>query len=135
MCRDHSPERSGEIADKAALMKHEQMAFGMASDDRQTRAARGVQSLDIVQPRLLELHDTRRLSWREIAARDERSGIPARTLCAMAQGGRDPKGPKSARILGLPEIIEITVTRDLKEGSSSGLDGDVERRIARVHAM
>lgn len=61
-----------------------------------------VQTLYGLQERLNALHDTSRLSWRQIALQPEFKGISHSTLRAIAVDGRDPLDPKHRRMLGLP---------------------------------
>jgi len=56
------------------------------------------------QVRLRQLNES--LTWRQIANLDGYKGVPAGTLCSVAQG-RIIKNPAHRRILGLSQIVEI----------------------------
>lgn len=62
---------------------------------------------DKPQERLKYLHDTARLSWREIANLDLYRGIPAGTLCRIAKGWEPAK--KYRAQLGLAPMVEVIV--------------------------
>ena len=57
------------------------------------------QASDILQERLQRLHDIDGLTWRKIAALRHYRGIPAGTLCTIANGGDVPE--KWYRKLGI----------------------------------
>ena len=73
-----------------------------------------VQPLDAVVGRLLYLHDSLSLHWREIAAMPEFAGVydgkerhvPAGTLSSIAKG-RDPKDAFVRHVLHLPALATI----------------------------
>jgi len=62
---------------------------------------------DTPKARLIHLHDTKHMTWREIADLEEYRGIPAGTLCSVAKGDYEPKDLIIRRKLGYqePEII------------------------------
>ena len=62
---------------------------------------------DTLQSRLICLHDTKHMTWREIAAMEEFGGVAAGTLCSISKGYM-PKKLTVRRKLGIhePELIE-----------------------------
>lgn len=68
----------------------------------------GVQTLYSTIERLKYLHDTRMMSWAQIALLDEYSGISRATLCAIAHG-REPKNEHTRAILHLPQYAPAPV--------------------------
>ncbi len=74
----------------------------------------GVRTIDMLQERLKQLHDTYGLSWREIARLEEFGGSPAGTLNAIAHGWRPKRGGKVWKRLGLgreKRLYELPVDR------------------------
>jgi len=71
------------------------------------RSTIGVTTRDTPQERLKYLHDTARLSWREIANLDAYRGIPAGTLCRIAKGWEPAK--KYRARLGMAPTVEVIV--------------------------
>lgn len=81
------------------------MGEGKIRVTKRSTAAR--QSSDTIQDELRRLHTVDRMTWREIAALPQYSGIPPGTLCGIVTQGYIP--PKWHHQLGLP-TTKVTLT-------------------------
>lgn len=68
---------------------------------------------DTLRTRLIYLHDTKHMTWREIADREEYRGIAAGTLCSVSKG-YVPKDLIVRRKLGYKEPETIAHYRNAK---------------------
>ena len=73
-----------------------------------------VRTPDRLRERLIWLHDTQHIKWRDMAEMPEFRGVAPGTLCAIARSNYEPKREDLRRKLGLPELITIEVHRDPK---------------------